>query len=136
MSRKRIYNRVMDDRSDVCPLGELLTDKELERMRLHNLKRDWPNTAKVTVKTGEIYFSFGVRFAESYELVKQENVYIATFWRSNPQLKNGGYFTTKEFRSTSLQEATKQAERYAADTIYGSMAVKNVELKQENSNGK
>ena len=32
-----------------------------------------PNTAKVTVKTGEIYFSFGVRFAESYELVKQEN---------------------------------------------------------------
>lgn len=31
------------------------------------------NTAKVTVKTGEIYFRFGVRFAESYELVKQEN---------------------------------------------------------------
>lgn len=73
MSRKRIYNRVMDGRSGVCPLGELLTDKELERMRLHNSKRDWPNTAKVTVKTGEIYFSFGVRFAESYELVKQEN---------------------------------------------------------------
>lgn len=73
MSHKRIYNRVMDDRSGVCPLGELLTDKELERMRLHNFRRDWPNTAKVTVKTGEIYFSFGVRFAESYELVKQEN---------------------------------------------------------------
>lgn len=31
---------------------------------------EWPNTAKVTVKTGEIYFSFGVRFAESYELIK------------------------------------------------------------------
>lgn len=72
MSRKRIYNRVMRA-NDVCPLGELLTDKELERMRLYNSKRDWPNTAKVTVKTGEIYFSFGVRFAESYELVKQEN---------------------------------------------------------------
>ena len=71
MNRKRIYNRVMDDRSGVCPLGELLTDKELERMRLHNFRRDWPNVAKV--KTGEIYFSFGVRFAESYELVKQEN---------------------------------------------------------------
>lgn len=67
---KRIYNRVMDDRSGVCPLGELLTDKELERMRLYNSRRDWPNTAKVTVKTGEIYFSFGVRFAESYELIK------------------------------------------------------------------
>ena len=42
--------------------------------------------------------------------VKQENmnskrIYIATFWRSNPQLKNGGYFTTKEFQSVSLQRA-------------------------------
>lgn len=54
MSRKRIYNRVMDDRSGVCPLGELLTDKELERMRLHNSRRDWPNTAKVTVKDPEV----------------------------------------------------------------------------------
>lgn len=73
MNRKRIYNRVMNDRSGVCPLGELLTDKELERMRLYSSRRNWPNTAKVTVKTGEIYFSFGVRFAKSYELVKQEN---------------------------------------------------------------
>lgn len=73
MSRKRIYNRVMYDCSGVCPMGELLTDKELERMKLHNCRRDWPNTTKVTVKTEEIYFSFGVRFAESYKLVKQEN---------------------------------------------------------------
>lgn len=72
MSRKRIYNRVMDGRTGVCPLGELLTGKELERMRLHSSRKDWPNTAKVTVKTGEIYFSFGVRFAESYELIKPE----------------------------------------------------------------
>ena len=72
MSRKRIYNRVMQA-NNVCPLGELLTDKELERMKLHNCRRDWPNTVKVAVKTGEIYFSFGVRFAESYELIKQEN---------------------------------------------------------------
>lgn len=51
MSRKRIYNRVMDDRSGVCPLGELLTDKELERMRRISRRRDLPNTAKVTAKT-------------------------------------------------------------------------------------
>lgn len=70
MNSKRIYNRVMDNRSRVCPLGELLTDKELECMRLYNSKRDWPDTAKVTVKTGEIYFCFGVRFAESYELIE------------------------------------------------------------------
>ena len=72
MSHKRVYNRVMDDCSGVCPLGELLTDKELEHMHFHSSMRNWPNTAKVTVKTGEIYFCFGVRFAESYEL-KQEN---------------------------------------------------------------
>lgn len=65
-----------------------------------------------------------------------KRTYIATFWRSNPQLKNGGYFTTKEFQSVSLQGATKQAERYAASNMYGGMAVKSVELKQENSNGK
>ena len=73
MNSKRIYNRVMDDCNYHFPLGELLTDKELERWRLHNLRRDWPNTAKVTVKTGEIYACFGVRFADSYELIKQEN---------------------------------------------------------------
>lgn len=78
---------------------------------------------------------------ELFEAVQKNNMsskrtYIATFWRSNPQLKNGGYFTTKEFQSVSLQGATKQAERYAASNMYGGMAVKSVELKQENSNGK
>ena len=72
MSAKRIYNRVMDDRSDVCPMGELLTDKELENIRLHNFRRDYPNTAKVKVKSEEIYFFFGVRFADDYELIKSE----------------------------------------------------------------
>lgn len=49
MNSKRIYNRVMDNRSRVCPEGELLTDKELERMKLNNVKRDWPETSKVKV---------------------------------------------------------------------------------------
>lgn len=71
MSVKRKYNRVMDDHSGVCPMGELLTDKELERICLHNFRRDCPNTAKVTVKSEEIYFFFGVRFADNYELIKQ-----------------------------------------------------------------
>lgn len=65
-----------------------------------------------------------------------KRTYIATFWRSNPQLKNGGYFTTKEFQSVSLQEAERQAERYTKDMIYGSLNLISVELKQENSNGK
>jgi hypothetical protein len=68
--------------------------------------------------------------------MSSKRIYIATFWRSNPQLKNGGYFTTKEFQSVSLQEATKQAERYTKDMIYGSLNLISVELKQENNNGK
>lgn len=66
--------------------------------------------------------------------MSSKRTYIATFWRSNLQLENGGYYTTKEFQSVSLQGATKQAERYAASNMYGGMAVKSVELKQENSN--
>lgn len=67
--------------------------------------------------------------------MSSKRTYVATFWRSNPQLKNGGYFITKEFQSVSLQGATKQAERYTASNVYGGMAVKSVELKQENGNG-
>lgn len=48
---------------DVCPQGELLTDKELERMKLHNPRRDWPETSKVKVYGEDVYFNFGVRFA-------------------------------------------------------------------------
>lgn len=74
MNSKRtyVYNVVLRE-NDVCPQGELLTDKELERMKLYNPRRDWPKTAKAKVYAESCYFSFGVRFAESYELVKQEN---------------------------------------------------------------
>lgn len=43
--RTYVYNVVLRE-NDVCPQGELLTDKELERMKLHNCRRDWPRTAK------------------------------------------------------------------------------------------
>lgn len=67
--------------------------------------------------------------------MSSKRTYIATFWRGNPQLKNGGYYTTKEFQAVSLQGATKQAERYMKGMIYGSLNLISVELKQENSNG-
>ena len=65
-----------------------------------------------------------------------KRTYIATFWRGNPQLKNGGYYTTKEFQAMSHKAAERQAERYTKDMIYGSLNLISVELKQENSNGK
>lgn len=80
MSSKRIYNMVLKA-TDVCPEGELLTDKELERMKLNNVKRGRPETSKVKVYGEDVYFNFGVRFAESYELIEpgeyeqRENLY-------------------------------------------------------------
>mgnify|MGYP001629331276 CR=1 FL=1 len=74
MSSKRtyVYNMVLQE-NDVCPEGELLTDKELERMKLNNVKRDWPETSKVKVYGEDVYFNFGVRFAAAIQEVIQEN---------------------------------------------------------------
>lgn len=64
-----------------------------------------------------------------------KRTYIATFWRGNPQLKNGGYYTTNEFQAASHKAAERQAERYTKGMICGSLKLISVELKQENSNG-
>lgn len=72
MNSKRIYSMVLKA-TDVCPEGELLTDKELERMKLNNVKRDWPETSKVKVYGEDVYFNFGVRFATVIQEVIQEN---------------------------------------------------------------
>lgn len=63
MDSKRTYvYKVVLQENDICPQGELLTDKELERMKLHNPRRDWPKTAKAKVYAESCYISFGVRF--------------------------------------------------------------------------
>ena len=62
-----------------------------------------------------------------------KRTYIATFWRSNPQLKNGGYYTTEEFQAMSHKAAERQAKRYTKDMIYGRLNLISVELKQENA---
>jgi hypothetical protein len=60
--RKVIYNMVLKENS-ICPEGELLTDKELQKLKLWHPRRDWPNTSKVKVYSADVYFCFGVRFA-------------------------------------------------------------------------
>lgn len=67
--------------------------------------------------------------------MSSKRTYIATFWRGNPQLKNGGYYTTEEFRAVSHKAAERQAKRYTKGMVYGSLDLISVELKQENSNG-
>ena len=47
--------------------------------------------------------------------------YIAKFWRSNPQLKNGGYETTRTIEAENTREARKKARHISNGCIYGSM---------------
>lgn len=68
---KRIYNMVLQA-TNVCPEGELLTDKELERMKQNNCKRDWPKTCKMKVRGEDVYFNFGVRFADNVQKIAGE----------------------------------------------------------------
>lgn len=62
--RKYTYNRVMKE-TDICPVGELLTDKELEKMRRNRRhSRTGIVTERVRVNSSDVYYFFGVRFAE------------------------------------------------------------------------
>lgn len=60
--RKYTYNRVMKE-TQSCPVGELLTDKELEKVRKQRHNRN-VIVERVRVNPRDIYFFFGVRFAE------------------------------------------------------------------------
>lgn len=44
-----------------------------------------------------------------------------TFWRSNPQLANGGYETTRTVEARTENSAWKKAEKISKATIYGGM---------------
>lgn len=56
--------------------------------------------------------------------------YIATFWRGNPQLKNGGYETTKEIEATTMSSAKKKAREISEQTIYGTMVLRSIVRKE------
>lgn len=57
--------------------------------------------------------------------------YIATYWRSNPQLKNGGYETTQELEAKSIASAKKQAKDIGKRVTYGNMILIKVEEVQK-----
>lgn len=46
--------------------------------------------------------------------------YIATYFRGNPQSRNGGYNTTRIIEAKTLREATKKAEALES-CVYGTM---------------
>lgn len=53
--------------------------------------------------------------------------YIATFWRGNPQLKNGGYQTTRKIEAVSITSARKKAREITEGCVYGNMSLLSVE---------
>lgn len=59
--------------------------------------------------------------------------YIATFFRVNPQLKNGGYETTREIEAKTIVSARKKAEKIADNVSYGRLVLKDVVLQTENN---
>lgn len=50
-----------------------------------------------------------------------------TLWRGNPQLRNGGYETTREVEAKTESSARKKAEKQFCSCVYGSMSVLRVE---------
>lgn len=56
--------------------------------------------------------------------------YIAKFWRSNPQLVNGGYETTRTIEAKTIASARKKAREICSKTIYGGMELLGVEPAQ------
>lgn len=56
--------------------------------------------------------------------------YIAKFWRGNPQLKNGGYETTRKIEAKTITSARKKA-REMENCVYGSMTLLDIQ-KEEN----
>lgn len=50
--------------------------------------------------------------------------YTATFWRGNPQLKDGGYTTEREIEAVSITQARKIAcEEHENGCVYGTMTL-------------
>ena len=52
--------------------------------------------------------------------------YTAKFWRSNPQLKSGGYETTRTIEAKTLRSAQKKAREIENACSYGSMSLREV----------
>jgi len=56
--------------------------------------------------------------------------YTVIMWRSNPQLANGGYQTEREVEAKTIASARKKARELAERSVYGSMRVLDVYLKE------
>ena len=56
--------------------------------------------------------------------------YILKFWRTNQQLANGGYETTREVEARTIASARKKAREIEESCRYGGMTLLSIELAQ------
>lgn len=47
--------------------------------------------------------------------------FTAFYWRGNPQMKNGGYATSRTVEARTVKSAEKKARALAEKVIYGTM---------------
>ena len=53
--------------------------------------------------------------------------YIVTYFRHNPQLKNGGYTSTRKIEAASIASARKKAREFCEGSVYGSRELLDVQ---------
>ena len=52
--------------------------------------------------------------------------FTARFWRSNPQLANGGYVMEKEIEARTKEAAEKKANKMCRNCVYGGMSLMDI----------
>lgn len=58
--------------------------------------------------------------------------FTATYFRSNPQMTNGGYKTTRTIEAKTIASARKKAREIEAKCIYGGMSLTDIRLAEQN----
>lgn len=51
----------------------------------------------------------------------EKKTWLATFWRVNPQLKEGGYITTRTYENMTRKQAENKVIKTLTGQVYGSM---------------
>lgn len=57
--------------------------------------------------------------------------FTATFWRGNPQMKSGGYWTERTIEAKTVGQAAKKAHEIEKKCLYGSMTLKGVKRSEQ-----
>jgi len=60
--------------------------------------------------------------------------FVAIYWRGNPQLTSGGYYTAKEVSGKTLESVERRLANAKDDSAYGSMSLVKV-IERENCKG-